>query len=80
MPSMGRPRSWVFWVAGAYALAMALVGFGVTMRASDTNGVFWGACLLLFAAVMGLGLAFYALRSLPSLRQPPGPGPDAEGP
>ena len=68
MPAMGRPSSWVFWLAGAYVLAAALLGFWVTMSASDTNGIFWGACLLLSAALMGLGLAYYALRSL---RQPP---------
>ena len=77
MPSTGRSRSWGFRLAGAYGLAAALVGFRVTMSASDVNGVFWGACLLLFAALLGLGLAFYALRSL--CRLPPGEGPDAGG-
>jgi hypothetical protein len=42
MPPMGRPSSWIFWLAGATTLAMALLGFWVTMRASDTNDVFWG--------------------------------------
>ena len=64
MPSLGQPSSWIFWLAGAYTLATALLGFWVTMRASDTNGVFWGDCLLLLAALMGLALAYYALRSL----------------
>jgi hypothetical protein len=68
---MGRPSPWIFWVAGAYTLAMALLGFGITMFTSDTNNLFWGTCLLLLAGLMGLALAYYALRSLRQLPPPP---------
>jgi hypothetical protein len=80
--SMGRPSSWVFWLACAYVLAAALLGFWVAMSSADTGGLLWGVGLLMFVALMGLVLAFYALRSLHSLRQPPPPGegPDAAGP
>jgi len=74
---MGRPSSWIFWVACAYTLAMAVLGFWITMRGSATNDLFWGVCLLLLAALMGLVLAYYALRSLRQLPPPPD-NPDAQ--
>jgi hypothetical protein len=47
------------------------------MTALDNGGLVRGVCLLLSAAVGGLVLAFYALRSLRP--PPPEEGPDAGG-
>jgi drug/metabolite transporter (DMT)-like permease len=69
---MGRPSGWVFWLACAFTLATALVGFGFAMRGPDTGWLLRGIGLLFIAALMGLALAYYALRSLRQL--PPSEG------
>jgi hypothetical protein len=47
------------------------------MTSAGNDGLLWGVCLLLLAALVALALAFYALRSLRS--PPPAEGPEAGG-
>jgi hypothetical protein len=75
---MGRPSSWTFWLACAFTLGLALLGFWLTIRGPDLNDLFRGTCLLLLASLTALTLAYYALRSLRQI--PPAQVPDTEQP
>jgi hypothetical protein len=67
---MGRPSSWTFWLACAFTLGLALLGFWLTVRGLNLNDIYRGSFLLLMAALMGLALAYSALRSLRQLPPP----------